>query len=371
MGIALAARAELADDYENNLRPLITKKCLECHSAAKMKGDVNLERFEHFDAIAADPEVWQDVLEKITAKEMPPKKAEPLDADQRSQFLEFLNRLPKPDKADCGDIATDKTIRFYCGYAMSRRLTRAEYINTIRDLFGLNRDLKLDVLLPADGSGGEGFDTTGDTLFTSAIHIEKYLAAAEQVTELVLPDRAGAPDPELRAARERILIRQPGWLEKSEPAARAVLGTVARRAWRRPVETAEVDELMTLFARAKQRGDGFERSVRLALQGVLISPHFLFLAEPEPAKDGVQPLASAPLASRLAYFLWSSMPDDALLTLAEQDRLADTNVFRTQIRRMLKDPKAAALGERFALQWLNLDRLGTEVKPDATKYPEI
>ncbi|HAV60842.1 MAG TPA: hypothetical protein DCY13_00560, partial [Verrucomicrobiales bacterium] len=98
--------------------------------------------------------------------------------------------------------------------------------------------------------------------------------------------------------------------------------------------------------------------LRLALKAVLISPHFLFLAEPEPGEGGVHRLADVPLASKLSYFLWSSLPDEELLSLAEAGRLSDTNVYRAQIQRMLKDPKAAALGERFALQWLDLERLG-------------
>jgi hypothetical protein len=188
---------------------------------------------------------------------------------------------------------------------------------------------------------------------------------------LVLPDRPDLADPELKLVRKRVLFRRPHWFSKPEAAAREVISAFARRAWRRHVEPAEVDELMNLFERANKRGGNFDQSVRLALQAILISPHFLFLSEPEPARGGTQRLASVPLASKLSYFLWSSMPDEELLKLAEEDKLSDTNVYRAQVRRMLKDPKVAALGERFALQWLNLDRLGTEVRPDATKYPEF
>ncbi len=371
LGAVWTARAEVPDDYDNEIRPLMEQKCYGCHNAKKMKGDLNLERFEHFDAVEKETDVWEDVLLKLQAQEMPPKKAPPLESGQRMELMEFFSQLARPDKPDCTKIASDKTVNFYHGYVMSRRLNRAEYLNTVRDLFGLHRDLKLDSLLLADGSGGEGFDTSGETLFTSAIHIEKYLAAAEKVTELVIPDDPGRQDAELREARKRILFRRPSLFAKPEPAAREVISAFARRAWRRPVEPTEVDELMGLFERANQRGDKFDRAVRLALEGVLVSPHFLFLAEPEPAKSGVQPLASIPLASKLSYFLWSSMPDDELLSLAEQDKLSDTNVFRAQVRRMLKDPKAGALGDRFALQWLNLDRLGVEVKPDAAKFPQF
>ncbi len=364
-------RADLAEDYLKDIRPLMARKCYECHNAESLKGDLNLERFENLDAIKAETELWQNVLQRVQAYEMPPKKAGELNYGQFEKLMGFLRKLPKVEQPDCNQIASDRTASYYRGYVMSRRLNRAEYINTIRDLFGVAHDFKLEQLLPADGGGGEGFDTTGDTLFTSSIHIEKYLAAAEQVTQQVLPDSPRGQTRELRAARERLLFRQPGWFGKSEPAAREVIAAFTRRAWRRPVTEPEVDELMKLFTRADARGDSFAASVRLAVQGVLISPHFLFLAEPEPSVTGVQPLADVPLASKLSYFLWSSMPDEELLALAEHGRLSDTNVYRAQLHRMLKAPKAASLGERFALQWLNLDQLGGEVKPDPTKFPEF
>lgn len=103
---------------------------------------------------------------------MPPKKSGELNYDQFQSMVKFLRALPKPEKPDCDKLASDGTANFYRGYVMSRRLNRAEYINTVRDLFGVKHDFKLEQLLPADGGGGEGFDTTGDTLFTSSIHIE-------------------------------------------------------------------------------------------------------------------------------------------------------------------------------------------------------
>ena len=371
LGERRTARADLAEDYTKEIRPLIERKCNGCHNAEKHKGDIVLDRFENFEALKKELHLWQTVLEKVQAYEMPPKKSGELDYGQFEKLTGFLRALPKPEKPDCNQIASDRTTSFYRGYVMSRRLNRAEYINTIRDLFGVTHDFQLEQLLPADGGGGEGFDTTGETLFTSSIHIEKYLAAAEQITQTILADRTRGQSPELRAARERILFRQPGRAQKPEAAAREVIAAFARKAWRRPLLPEELSELMKVFARGHARGDSFAASVRLALQGVLISPHFLFLTEPEPAELGIQRLADFPLASKLSYFLWASMPDDELLKLAEQGKLSDSQLFRAQVQRMLKDPKAVALGDRFALQWLDLDRLGSEVKPDAGQYPEF
>lgn len=371
IGAVWPALGEPAEDYLKSIRPLMEKKCFECHNAEKAKGDLNLERFASLDQVKEERELWQNVLEKVQAYEMPPKKSGELDYNQFQTMVKFLRALPKPEKPDCDKLATDGTASYYRGYVMSRRLNRAEYLNTLRDLFGVDLASELAGLLPTDGGGGEGFDTTGDTLFTSSIHIEKYLAAADRVLNTVLPDRPRGQGRELKAARERLLHARPGWFENAEPSAREVIRTFTRRAWRRPVGDEEVEKLMELFQRADQRGDSFAASVRLALKGVLISPHFLFLAEPEPLQSGIQRLADVPLASKLSYFLWSSMPDEELLSVAEQGRLADPAVYRAQITRMVRDPKAAALGERFALQWLDLDKLGSEVMPDATRFPEF
>jgi hypothetical protein len=302
---------------------------------------------------------------------MPPEKAGKLDYGDLQLMMDWLRQLPKPEGVDCTKIASDRTTSYYRGYVMSRRLNRSEYINTVRDLFGVAFELPFEEILPKDGSGGEGFDTSGNALFLSSIHIEKYLEAADQIANSVLPDNQRAMTAEMRAARERLLVATPGILTRTDSAAREVLTGFAQRAWRRPVRDDEINRLMTLFDRGRERGDRFDVSMRLAVKAVLISPHFLFLAEPEPGEAGVHQLADIPLASKLSYFLWSSMPDAELMSLAVQGQLQDTNVYHAQIQRMLKDPKAAALGERFALQWLDLEKLGDDVKPDATRFPEF
>lgn len=371
MAVSLSAQT-LEEDYQKEIRPVLEKHCYECHGPEKKKGDLLLTEFTDYEKITNALETWQLVFERVQAFEMPPKGKGDIKFNEHRKLMQWLRRLPKPEKADCDKIASDRTANFYRGYVMSRRLNRAEYNNTIRDLFGV--ELHLDDLLPADGGGGEGFDTTGNALFTSSIHLEKYIAAADQALNAVLPDSATAGrglSPELKRARDRILIAKPGLLTSSREAGEKIVRTFARKAFRRPVTDEEVQRLMTLFDRARKRGDNFTACVRLALKGVLVSPHFLFLAEPEPAEKGVQVLGAVPLASKLSYFLWSSMPDDELMKLAESGALLNTNIYRQQIRRMLAHPKAEALGQRFALQWLDLERLGTEVRPDPKHFPEF
>ena len=154
--------------------------------------------------------------------------------------------------------------------------------------------------------------------------------------------------------------------------AKTALAPFARRAWRRPVTDAEVDRLAKYVDLAQKQGDSYERGMQLALQAALVSPNFLFHVEtnrqPINAKSPGYMLNDFELASRLSYFLWSSMPDETLLQLAERGELKKPEVLKAQALRMLKDPRSHALVENFADQWLNL-RLLRNVNPDPARFP--
>lgn len=156
--------------------------------------------------------------------------------------------------------------------------------------------------------------------------------------------------------------------------ARAIVGAFARRAWRRPIAVTDLDRLMQLYSVARDQGDGFAAAVKLALQAVLVSPRFLFVGEPtsvplEKSHSGpvrTLPISEIALASRLSFFLWSSVPDDELLSLAEKGRLRGQ--LDAQVKRMLASPKARALVDNFAGQWLQIRSLET-MRPDAKHFP--
>ena len=156
-----------------------------------------------------------------------------------------------------------------------------------------------------------------------------------------------------------------------EPAcARKILEPLLHRAYRRPVERQELDQMLGLVALARDHGDSFEAGIRVAIEAILMSPNFLFRIEHDPPRGNAHPVSGPELASRLSYFLWSSMPDDELLSVAEKGRLRDPAVLHAQVRRMMADSKAHALVENFGGEWLqtrNLDAL----KPDPTKFPEF
>jgi hypothetical protein len=179
--------------------------------------------------------------------------------------------------------------------------------------------------------------------------------------ELVGPIDLKPPDPP--ESHRRIFFTKPGLSTTKRQAALEIVGRFARRAFRRPVSPAELERLLSLSDLAEKQGDSFEASVRLALQAVLVSPHFLFRIERSSGR-----LSDHELASRLSYFLWSTMPDAGLEEAAEQGRLRDPAAYEAEVRRMLKDPKARSLAENFAIQWLQLRRLETQA-PDPKRFP--
>ncbi len=156
-----------------------------------------------------------------------------------------------------------------------------------------------------------------------------------------------------------------------EERSREVLTRFATRAYRRPATADEVARLLKLADGVRKKGEGWESAMQLAMQAVLASPKFIFRPELDnrpAAGDKPVPLDEYQLASRLSYFLWSSMPDDELFTLAGKGQLAAN--LEAQTRRMLKDPKSKALTENFAMQWLQLRRLKTHA-PDAKLFPKF
>ena len=183
-------------------------------------------------------------------------------------------------------------------------------------------------------------------------------------------DAAGASETDVQ---RRIFVCRPAADEPEEPCARRILTPLARRAYRRPVTATDVVPLLDLFAIGRADGDRFEEGIEMALSGVLVSPRFLFRAPsvPEDGEPGsAYRLSNVDLASRLSFFLWSSIPDDELLDLAEAGRLSDPPVLAAQIARMLADPKAGALVDNFGGQWLHLRNVA-DWTPDPERFADF
>ena len=177
--------------------------------------------------------------------------------------------------------------------------------------------------------------------------------------------------PDDTPSRQRIFVCRPTDAADAEPCARTILKNLARRAYRRPVSDPDIEPLLGFYrARAEQ---SFDAGIQYALQRLLVSPEFLFRIQADPVDfpQGVgYRLSDVALASRLSFFLWSSIPDDELLDLAEAGQLSTPTVLEGQVQRMLADPRAKALVTNFTGQWLHLRNM-LAVTPDPHRFPEF
>jgi hypothetical protein len=243
-----------------------------------------------------------------------------------------------------------------------RRLNRTEYANTLRDLTGTTTDYGKD--FPPENLSF-GFDNIGEALTVQPLHVEQYEKSAEAVLNEFFARPATDPlrarilsacDPNTgRACTVQMLIK------------------LAQYAYRRIVTEPEVGGLADIAEDFVATGGTRDEALKVAFKGVLMSPHFLYRVELDqnPASKDPHRLSGFELASRLSYYLWSTMPDEALLAQAQNGQLAADASLATEIERMLADPKASALVSNFAGQWLNLRRISMPdlVHPDLDAFP--
>ena len=170
-------------------------------------------------------------------------------------------------------------------------------------------------------------------------------------------------------SRRAIFICQPKVPAEERACAATILSKIARLAYRRPVTKTDVEILLDFFDRGRRNARSFDGGIQFALERVLVDPDFLLRVHREPTEPGVHRLGDLEVASGLSFFLWSSIPDERILSLAERGELTRPAVLEKEVRRMLADPRAVdALVDNFAAQWLNLRRVG-EVVVDPDRYP--
>jgi mono/diheme cytochrome c family protein len=217
----------------------------------------------------------------------------------------------------------------------------------------LNETVRLPFLRPYAGSGG-------DTRY------QPYLSSVTVTGPL---DGSTAQD---TPSRRRIFTCRPSQASNEESCAKTLLSTLARRAYRRPITDTDLQTLMDFYADGRADG-GFDAGIEAALGRLLVSPNFLFRVERDPANvapGAVYRVSDLELASRLSFFLWSSVPDDELLDLATRGKLSDSAVLDAQVRRMLADKRSQALVRNFAAQWLFLRNVPT-LSPDLDVFPDF
>jgi len=381
-----ALTAAFESPYEQDVRPLVARYCVSCHQGAKAQAGLDLAVFQDEKSVLGARRTWKRVWDALHAREMPPEgKPQPTPAE-RERLTDWIGAvLSRPDAKGVRDP----------GRPVVRRLNAKEYNNTVYDLFGFNRPgtyfdprqgrlpdpvrLVLHLInrpalveLPADDAD-YGYDNNGEVLSLPPFLMERYLVAARQVSDLALggSDNGGAPVKPGKGVQPSRLFstRADQPLDREE--ARRILAPFVERAFRRPVPATELERYVKLYDLAASKGEPFQRAIKVPVQAVLVSPHFLFRVEGGDGAAGeVVPLSDYELATRLSYFLWSTMPDDELLALARQGRLHEPEVLEQQARRMLRSSRAKELSENFALQWLQLTRI-TGAMPDPQRFPQF
>ena len=329
--------------YEKDIAPLFAKNCVGCHSGAQPKGDILLRFKDEGEARAqvANDEFWDKVAAEVESGRMPPASSKMRPTDGEKQLLvnwirnDVLTMNGQPDP----------------GPVIVHRLNNREYANTIRELLYLPADYNAAADFPAD-ERGDGFDNNSDTLIISPSLIERYLDASRKAVDTALKpvnEERGVISP----------VASPQLLEPSKDfkadfamsmgKVRINVEHFLKRAWRRPVTNAEVDEIMKFAALSfAHEGESMSQATGMAARAALMSPNFLFRLEQNPDPRSTAPvfaLSEHQIASRLSYFLWSTMPDPALMEEAGKGTLRKN--LEAQVTRMLGDPKAESLTRDF------------------------
>lgn len=326
------------EDFQRDIVPILQARCVRCHGSEKKKGDFDAEGYRQMSQVVADLKQWRQVGEVVASGKMPPKGQPPLDAGQREQVARWLKEtIQQAESATPVDP----------GPTFPRRITRREYREIIKDLFDADADV--ETYLP-EARSASGYDNQVAQLAVPPELLERYLLLAERVLDRFYGN--------VYNTRQKEPIKS--WFlawegEEKRPARAAAeldLRALAKLAFRRPPEDQEIAALMKLFETAYVEKKGFHESLRFAIKGLLVSPQFLFRVESLPDDDEPKPVDDFELASRLSFFLWSSLPDQELLNLAAGNELHKPEVLRGQVQRMVKHAKIRGLAAHFPPQWL-------------------
>lgn len=339
------------DPFTRVAVPLLEQYCYSCHGPEKQKGGIEFHTIRTTTDAIRQHGLLAKSMEQVLNEDMPPDTArrQPQTSEREALAAELESIVLRVARGDVPRMA---------GRTTARRLNRTEYNNTVRDLFGVDFQPGRD--FPADPSGGEGFDNTADALILSPALLEKYLEAARKVVDALY----ARPD-----LRKKVIFNQPDGKDAPEKFARQVLVFHASLAYRQRVDDEAIEPLLGMVATGLKNGLAYEEAIRPALVAMLVSPRFLFRIEKDRPGEKEWAVDEFELATRLSYFLWSSMPDRALFQAASQGKLDDAETFTAQVERMLDDPRSEALARHFAGQWLGFEAIREQANPDEKRFP--
>ncbi len=313
----------MENTYRNEVIPFLKTYCVDCHGGKKRKGGLDFTKMFKRPEAGELRRQWQIALANVREHDMPPKDAvkQPTESERRT-FMDWVGMIKFLSPEDPGPFVI-------------RRLTKAEYGNTLHDLFGVDPSVAAE--LP-DDVAGQGYLNT-----LSPLQTEQYLAIANTVLDRVLGPPEGPP-----TERQQKLFGKPPESGDARDAARKVAQTLARSVYRRPAKKEEIETLLKVFDLAQANKLSYMASLRLMLKAMLVSPQFLFIT---PAKDAdagmtIVPLDDHHLASRLSYFLWATMPDAELSALADSGKLHEPAVLRVAGEAYARRPPCAGVVRR-------------------------
>lgn len=347
-----AIAADPPPSFIRDGKPLLIQYCGRCHNAKKQEGGVDLVSFADDPAALARRNLWKRAGKRVSAADMPPEDARQLTTADKEALAGWL--AAASDYLDCEPSHRDP------GPPLLRRLTHREYTSTIADLLGLYLDARNDLGLPAEEPGDGRFENLSANLQISPALMEKYFAAADKISDTLFVNEG---------ARNRLLNPRPGPKLSERDAAKQIVANLARRAYRRPPEEADINRLLGFYERARAQGSTFEDGIRATLKPVLVSPRFLFRIEVDRAGTGPgMPVDDFELASRLSFFLWGTMPDEELFRSAAQKKLSDPAGLEKEVSRLLKHDRARTFTEALANDWLMMKHF-PRARPTTEFFP--
>ena len=363
--------------YNRAVRPLFMEHCYPCHNGEDKKAGIDFDNFFFISSIVRSGELFTKIVEQVENRAMPPDMRPPLKQSEIDTISHYINSYLRAalDEKDPGLIPP-------------RRLSNQEYRYVIEDL--LNLAVDVDSIFPADPSGGAGFDNHASVLYMSPLLVERYFDTADNLLEelysdqphwrKLVPKYKGSLWATIRNYYYKLFHDKDVSLERPIAKASEVIVPFATLAYRGFIEPEDKTMLMDFFQESymlfADKEDRYDASVKETLKLVLMSQNFLYRIESDPDIEGPYQISNFELASRLSFFLWSSIPDQQLLDVAYKEDLHDTKVLEREVSRMLDDPKSQRIGEQFAIQWLELSKLkdpafqvDMEIFPDYT--PEL
>lgn len=342
-----ALRADARKVFKEKVDPFVNKYCVKCHGS-RAKAGINLQSALKNPNGESAALHWKKAAANVKVHDMPPEDASKFPSDEeRRQFIDSVGKIKYLASRDPGPFVI-------------RRLTKTEYANTLRDLYGV--DPSVADSLPEE-VGGEGFLNS-----VSPLQSELFLGIANQVIEQVVAPEGQAPP----AVQKRLFGEPPAQGSDLRKEARRVARSLARNAYRRPSSEAELDVLVDVYDLARDNELNHSAALGLMLKAVLVSPQFLFItpAGELDSKEKIVLLDDHQLASRLSYLLWSAPPDTELAALADQGKLHKPDALKTQVKRLLKDARSRALFDGFGAQWLRVNELDGQIF-DPKTFPQM